>query len=96
MSCYFVAQITIHDRDAYGLYEDGFDEVLGKFNGTVIAVDDHPVLLEGEWNHGRIVLIRFPSKEEARRWYDSPEYRRLAEHRFRASEATTMLVEARE
>ena len=96
MSCYFLAQIAIHDRDEYAKYEDGFDEIFRKYRGTVVAVDDHPLLLEGEWKHRRIVMIRFPSNEDAQRWYYSPEYQRLAQHRFRASDATVMLVDARE
>jgi uncharacterized protein (DUF1330 family) len=95
MSCYFIAQINIHDRDEYQKYLDGFDEIFGKYKGIVVAVDEAPTILEGEWPFGRTVLIRFPDEEEARRWYTSPEYRELVKHRHRSSRANIVLVERR-
>jgi len=96
MSCYFIAQISILDRPTYHRYEDGLDPVLETYNGTVVAVDDHPVLLEGTWSHGRFVIIRFPDAAEARRWYDSSEYRELSALRKRAARADVLFVEGRD
>jgi uncharacterized protein (DUF1330 family) len=96
MSCYFVAQIDIHDPDEYDKYLAGYDEVFDKFKGKVVAVDDKVSRLEGEWPIGRTVIIRFPDMAEARRWYDSPEYQALAVHRRNASRANIALVEGRD
>jgi len=96
MSCYFVARIDIHDRKKYKLYEDGFDRIFAKYQGRVVAVDDNPTVLEGKGQHSRLVLIHFPSKEEARRWYDSQEYQALAQYRFEASSAEIVLVNGRD
>ncbi|PYO48367.1 MAG: DUF1330 domain-containing protein [Candidatus Rokuibacteriota bacterium] len=30
--------------------------------------------LEGAWNPTRLVVLEFPSMEQARRWYDSDDY----------------------
>ena len=95
MSCYFVAQITIQDPEEYARYLEGYDAVFSRYEGEVVAVDDAPLLLEGDWCHGRFVLIRFPSEAEARRWYSSAEYQALAEHRWRASKADVLLVPGR-
>jgi uncharacterized protein (DUF1330 family) len=92
MSCYFVAQITIHDRAGYDKYEEGFDEIFGKYKGMVVLVDEEPVILEGEWPCTRTVILRFPNEDEARRWYESPEYRELAKHRHGSSSANIVLV----
>jgi uncharacterized protein (DUF1330 family) len=96
VSCYFIAQIRIHDREEYRLYEEGFDEIFAKYNGEVIAVDDHPPVLEGAWPYTRAVMIRFPNESEARRWYDSTEYQTLAQHRLQASNADIILVKGRD
>jgi uncharacterized protein (DUF1330 family) len=53
------------------------------------------VVLEGEWPYGRTVLIRFPSEQEARRWFDSEEYTKLKQHRLNASEGNIILVKRR-
>jgi uncharacterized protein (DUF1330 family) len=95
MSSYLIAQITIHDRDGYQRYLDGFDEIFAKYKGLVVAVDEAPTLLEGKWPCTRTVLMRFPSEEEARRWYDSPEYQELVKHRHRAADANVVLVKRR-
>jgi len=92
MSCYFVAQINIHDREEYQKYLDGYDEIFEKYKGIVVAVDDNPTVLEGEWPYTRTVLIRFPDEHEAKKWYESSEYRELVKHRHRASEANIVLV----
>ena len=47
MRCYFVARITINDRDTYQEYLDGFDEIFTNYKGMVLAVDEEPEVLEG-------------------------------------------------
>ena len=96
MSSYFVAQITIRDQTKYEKYLEGFDALFGKYQGSVIAVDDHPEILEGRWPHGRFVLIRFPNKRELRRWYESSEYQQLARTRQQAADSTILLVGGRD
>ena len=96
MACYFIAHITIHDAAEYKRYEDGFDRVFAEYEGRVIVVDDGPAVLEGRWSHKRIVVIRFPSEDEARRWYESEKYQKLAQHRIRSSEATVLLATGRD
>lgn len=95
MSSYFMAQIKTHDADEYGKYLRGFDEVFARYKGEVIVVDDSPVVIEGEWSYTRVVVIRFPDEDEARRWYDSAEYQSLAQHRFRAASADILLAKGR-
>ena len=95
MSVYIIAQINIQNREDYSVYEDGFDEIFAKYKGMVVTVDEDPVVLEGEWPWGRTVLIRFPSEEEARRWFESEEYTELKQHRLAASEGNIILVRRR-
>ncbi|HQR47898.1 MAG TPA: DUF1330 domain-containing protein [Steroidobacteraceae bacterium] len=93
MSVYVVAQITIHDRAGYSRYEEGFLGVFQLFKGELLAVSENPTVVEGQWPCTRTVLIRFPSQEEAARWYQSPEYQAIAQHRFRASTGNAVIVE---
>jgi uncharacterized protein (DUF1330 family) len=92
MSTYFVAHITIHDPNEYDRYLARFDAVFEKYRGRVLAVDDAPTVLEGEWPTGRTVLMEFPDDGELRRWYDSPEYQEIAKHRRTASIAAIAMV----
>lgn len=85
MSVYIVANIAIENRDEYTKYERGFPEIFARYQGELLAVSDSPVVIEGEWPYTRAAIIRFPSEAEARRWYESPEYQAIAEHRRRGS-----------
>ena len=93
MSCYLIAQIDVKDREEYQKYLDGYDEIFSAYKGIVVAVDEEPEVLEGQWPWKRTVLIRFPDRAEARRWFDSPEYRQLVRHRHASSSANIVLVE---
>ena len=41
----------------------------------------------------RTVVMRFPTPEDARRWYADPDYKTLAERRHRASQANIVMVD---
>ena len=56
-------------------------------------VSESPTVVAGEWPCTRTVLIRFPTAEDAQRWYGSPEYQAIAEHRTRASTMNAVVVE---
>jgi uncharacterized protein (DUF1330 family) len=96
VSTYFIAQISIHDPEEYEKYLSGFNEVFSRYDAEVVLVDENPELLEGEWTYSRIVIIRFRNRDEAKRWYGSPEYQRLVQHRYSASKADVILAEGRD
>lgn len=50
------------------------------------------VTLEGPEIEG-VVIAEFPTLEEARAWYDSPEYQEAAQHRFRGAVYRGLIVE---
>lgn len=47
-------------------------------------------MLEGDWNPSRIVVLEFPTAEQAKAWIDSPEYR--AARALRRATATTNAI----
>jgi uncharacterized protein (DUF1330 family) len=92
MAAYIVARITIDDRERYAQYEAGFLEIFAAHTGRLLAVDDNPEVLEGDWQCTRTVIAEFPNKEEALAWYRSDDYQTLAEHRFAASDGEIALL----
>lgn len=96
MSSYFIALIDIHDPKRYKQYLDGYDEVFKKYKGKVLAVEDNPRILEGNWPAGRTVVIKFPNDQELRKWYDSQEYQTLARFRKEASIASIAIITGRD
>ena len=95
MSVYFVANIKVNDIEEYQKYLDGCDEVFIKYNGEYLAVDNDPIILEGEWKYSKTVIIQFPSEEEFKCWYESEEYQAILKHRLKAAICDTILVRGR-
>lgn len=92
MTVYIVATITVHDRDRYAQYGEGFMAIFRRYPGQLLAVDEAPEVLEGEWPCTRTVIIAFPDAAAARAWYTSADYQALAQHRFAASVGNVAMV----
>lgn len=93
MNYYFAAQIRIHDNEEYEHYLENFDEIFSKYKGKYLAIDESPVLLEGEWDYTKTVLVEFKSKSDFEDWYYSGEYQKILKHRLAASHCDTILIE---
>jgi len=65
---------------------------LAGFPITRRAVYGRHEMLEGAPAEG-IVILEFPSFEEARSWYHSPQYRAAREHRLRGARFRCFIVE---
>ena len=63
MTVYIIAKFTIHDRSEYDIYESGFAEVFAKFDGKMLSVDEEPLVLSGDWQATRSVIIEFPQSK---------------------------------
>ena len=93
MSAYFIVDIDIHDAAGLEEYRKQVPATITKYGGRFIVRGGKFEQLEGEWQPKRLVLLEFPSVEQARRWYDSEEYRPLKAMRLKASSSNLILVE---
>jgi uncharacterized protein (DUF1330 family) len=96
LAYYFIAQIRIKDEKEYQKYIDGSGEIFKKYHGAYLAVDDNPIILEGNWDYTRTVLIQFESENDFNAWYHSEDYQRILKHRLKAAACDTILVKGRE
>ena len=94
MSVYVIAQISITDREAYNRYQAKFLDVFRKFRGELLAADEKPEVVEGDWNREKVVLMRFPDKAAFEAWAFSPECREIAKDRRAGSEGVFLLVKS--
>lgn len=92
MTVYVVALLNITDREGYERYAQGFMEIFDQYGGQLLAVDESPTVIEGDWPHTRTVLASFPSAEALDSWYRSSEYQALAQHRFNAATARLVML----
>lgn len=93
MTCYVMARVAIRDRARYDRYAAGFMPVLQQYGGRLLVSDEQPEVLEGDWDGRKLVLLAFPDRAAARRWADSPEYRKIAEDRIAGADAIAVLAQ---
>jgi uncharacterized protein (DUF1330 family) len=87
-----IAQLTISDRATYDRYQAKFMGVMKQFLGRVLAADENPLVVEGEWDRDKVVLLSFPDETAFREWAESPEYQEIAKDRKAGSETVVLLV----
>lgn len=92
MTVYILSRLTIHDRTEYQKYEDQFDQIFDNFEGRLLSVDEEPLVLAGEWEATRSVLIEFPTQKAAFEWMTSEAYQAISKYRDAASSISSIMV----
>ncbi len=92
MTAYVVAKYRITNPKGYEAYVPAVIPTLMAHGAEVLVADYDSVVMEGDAPHTTIV-IRFSSKEAARAWYDSPEYRAVIHHRVDNTEGCLVLTD---
>ena len=86
MAAYMIAVGRIDDQERFAKYLEGVVPTLGPHGGKPLALEDPAEVLEGDARFPRLVLLEFPSIDDVRNWYNSPEYKAVKEHRLASSE----------
>jgi uncharacterized protein (DUF1330 family) len=92
MSVYAIAQLWIHDPVRYGRYVDRFMEVFKNYKRRVLVADDSPVIVEGEWDANKVVVVSFPDEASFRDWAESPDYLEIAKDRKAGAKSVIVLA----
>jgi uncharacterized protein (DUF1330 family) len=58
----------------------------------ILAAYGKQEVLEGANVEG-VVIVEFPTFDDAKKWYDSPAYREAREHRFKGAKCRAVLVQ---
>jgi uncharacterized protein (DUF1330 family) len=93
MPAYIIVDVAITDPQEYEDYKKLTPASLAAYDGRFVVRGGAAETLEGDWQPGRIVVLEFPTAEQARKWWDSPEYAPAKAIRQRASRTGMILVE---
>jgi uncharacterized protein (DUF1330 family) len=93
VTVYAIAQLRFTDRAAYDRYQARFMEVFRRHPGTLLAADERPEVVEGEWDREKVVLMSFPDEAAFRGWAQSPEYQDISMDRLAGADTLVLLVE---
>ena len=90
MAAYVIADIDVTDPVKYEDYKKLTPGAVAKHGGRFVARGGQTVTLEGSWRPGRVVVLEFPTFQQARDFYSSVEY--TAARRARAGAATFKMI----
>jgi uncharacterized protein (DUF1330 family) len=86
MSAFFVATISVKDREKFADYASQAYETIKKFQGEPILRGKAEGALDGNVDHQIIGVSRFPDMETLNEWYESDEYQALIPLRDEAAD----------
>lgn len=92
-SAYIIADVTVTNPTQYEDYKKWSTEAIALHGAQICVRGGKVEVLEGEWNPQRIVLLKFPSVEAAKKFSDSPEYGKARASRQGAAIMRMIVVE---
>jgi len=93
MAAYIVVQIDVHDPATYEEYKAAAQNTLAAFGGRYLVRGAPVECLEGTWTPRRFVVLEFPSKEQARAWWNPAAYGPARAIRHASAKSEMILVE---
>ena len=92
MTAYVIVEMEIVDSSAAEEYRKLAGASVQAHGGRFIVRGGKSEVLEGDWNPKRIVVLEFPTSDEARTWSSSKQYSEAKVVRERAARNVKMLL----
>lgn len=90
---YIVAEVKAHDLEAMAQYRVLSTAAVQQYGGRFIVRGGAADILEGKWSPPeRMVVVEFDSVEQAKRFYDSPEYQAARKVRENAAQMNMLVI----
>jgi uncharacterized protein (DUF1330 family) len=89
---YVIVEMQVSDAAQYQRYMEATPAVVKTHGGEFVARGGRLEVLEGQWRPPRLVVLRFPSYEQAVAFYDAEDYRIARRLREGATDYFNMVV----
>lgn len=93
MAAYVIVNVEVTDPVRYEEYKKQAAPTVHEHGGRYIARGGRAEVLEGTWSPSRVVVLEFPTVEQARRWWNSDSYAPAKALRQATARTDMMLVE---
>jgi uncharacterized protein (DUF1330 family) len=93
MAAYVIADLEVADPVRYAEYRQQVPATVAAYGGRFLVRGGEHEVVEGDWSPRRLVVLEFPSLAQARRWYESEEYRGPKAIRLAAASTNAIIVE---
>ena len=90
---YILAYVDVTDPVQYEQYKTLSTKAMQVHGAEPLVRGGKTEPLEGEWNPTRIVVLKFPSYDAAKTFYNSEEYRAARNARANAANMNMIVVE---
>ncbi|CAG2137107.1 DUF1330 domain-containing protein [Ralstonia mannitolilytica] len=90
---YILAYVDVTDTVQYEQYKVLSTKAMQAHGAEVLVRGGKTEQLEGEWAPTRVVVLKFPSYDAAKVFYDSEEYRAARDARAKAAKMNMIVVE---
>ena len=89
---YLIVEMQISDPEQYKQYMAVAPAAVAAAGGEYLVRGGRHETLEGDWQPARLAMLRFPSFEQAKAFYDSEMYRLARAKRDGATEFFNMIL----
>ncbi len=93
MPAYWIVRMNVSAPEAYEEYKKRTPAALAKYGGRFIVRGGRMQTVEGEESYPRVVVVEFPSYEQALKCYESSEYQEAKRFREGAADAQIVIVD---
>jgi uncharacterized protein (DUF1330 family) len=91
-AAYIIVEMNITNLDQYKKYMASAQEAVKAAGGEYLARGGRHETLEGDWKPHRVGVLRFPSFEQAKAFYDGEQYTQSRKLRAGATEYFNMVL----
>ncbi len=89
---YVIVEMQVSDMEQYKQYMAQAPDTVKAAGGEYVVRGGRSETLEGQWQPARIAMLKFPSVEAAKAWYDGERYRQARTLRAGATTLFDMVV----
>jgi uncharacterized protein (DUF1330 family) len=93
VAVYVVSDVSVRNAQAVQVYRTRAADSIAKYGGKYLVRGGEVQALEGTWIPRMLIIVEFPSREQATIWYGSPEYASALEVRDIALSRSLILVD---
>jgi uncharacterized protein (DUF1330 family) len=93
MAAYVIGSVEVTDPAAFQEYRNRIGATVEQYGGKFVVRGGRVNPKEGDWQPRHLLMLEFPSFEEAERWYNSPEYKPLIPIREKAARTQLLIAE---
>jgi uncharacterized protein (DUF1330 family) len=93
MPAYIIANVDVTDPHRYEDYRRAVPDTIAAHGGRYLARGGATEVLEGDWSPRRLVILEFPTAEQAKAWWSSGDYADLKALRQATTKSQLVIVE---